>query len=276
MLQVSIIIPCYNHGQYIDDALRSVENIDDKSIYEVIIVNDGSTDSYTNEHLSSLSKQGYNVIFQENKGLSAARNTGITNAKGCFILPLDSDNKIKPEYLYRGIDIMNRDASISMVYGNALLFGEETGIRKPGNFNLQHLLLYNFIDACAIFRRSMWETIGGYDTKMRTGFEDWEFWINAASKGYKFHYVDEVLFDYRVLHDSMAHKLNAEKTKGNKIIEHLLDKHREFYGADYIDTDITNKFRTHPIGFMMKMILKTYFPKKFNDLVERGKLRKYI
>ncbi|HEY8916042.1 MAG TPA: glycosyltransferase family 2 protein, partial [Chitinophaga sp.] len=86
---VSIIIPCYNQGHFLQDALKSLAACD-ADLYELIIVNDGSTDAATNTYLRELSNQGYHVIFQENQGLGAARNTGIRAAKGRYLLPLDA------------------------------------------------------------------------------------------------------------------------------------------------------------------------------------------
>src|ERR1700730_11658859 len=95
--KVSIIIPCYNQGHYLMEALDSIKGIN-PGLLEVIIVNDGSTDPYTNELCKNLESQGWQVIWQDNKGLSAARNVGIRQASGNYILPLDADNKIRTEY----------------------------------------------------------------------------------------------------------------------------------------------------------------------------------
>ncbi len=94
---VSIIIPCFNHGKFLLEAIKSVEKCD-KRLYELIIINDGSTDSFTANLIKSLLSQGYHVIEHENSGLSAARNTGIKAAHGRYILPLDADNRISPAW----------------------------------------------------------------------------------------------------------------------------------------------------------------------------------
>lgn len=261
---------------FIDDALASVEKIREKDLFETVIINDGSTDEFTNRHLEELSRQGHRVINQANMGLSAARNTGISMTTGKYIMPLDSDNMIRPEYLYRGIEIMEKEEDITIVYGNRMQFGEINAERKAYPFNLQRLMLGNFIDACAIFRRTGWEHVGGYDTNMKTGSEDWEFWLNLAFHGHKFKYVDEILFDYRVLGTSMAHTLNAQKSKPNAVTEHIIQKHRDFFGPQYIDENLLDKFGKSPLGFIGKMILKKYFPAKFEDMVQKGKLRRYI
>ena len=145
--RISVVIPCYNQGHYIDDALNSLQNCDNR-LFEIIIVNDGSEDDFTRRRLSELESEGYIVINQENKGLSAARNTGIEKAKGDYILPLDADNKIRGDYFFKAIRIMDEDNSVAVVYGNAAFFGEKEGEWIVGDFNLQKLMICNYIDAC--------------------------------------------------------------------------------------------------------------------------------
>jgi len=278
--RISVVIPCYNHGKYIDEALQSVEQIADKTLYEIIIINDGSTDPFTNEHLAALSAKGYHVINQENKGLAATRNVGITAATGEYILPLDADNKITPDYIYKSISIMDRQADVAVVYSDARLFGETNeDIQVSGTFNLQRLMLGNFIDACAVFRKEVWVKNKGYDEQMTAiipGLEDWEFWLHAAFNGFKFHYVPEPLFYYRVLSTSMLRHLQKKKAKNVEIIEYLIEKHPGFFGPQYIDEDLMKKFHTSPTGFIGKIFLKRFFPERFQKMVAQGKLRKYI
>ena len=277
MCKISIIIPCYNHGKYVMDAINSVEKITDKSLYELIIVNDGSTDEFTNEILTDVANKGYNVIFQQNQGLATARNNAIAIANGEYILPLDADNMIRTEYIYQGIGILSANKNISVVYGDAELFGDKKGILKQGEYNLQKLLLYNYIDACAIFRKTLWEQMGGYDKNMAyPGIEDWDLWLGASFQGHKFYYIDEVLFDYRVLHNSMIKQLRSSKLKGDANVEYMINKYKQYYGPQFVDADIMSKFTTSPIGFIGKLIIKKYFPKKFQKMVSGGKLRKYI
>lgn len=277
MPKVSIVVPCYNHGKYIDEAIRSVESIKDKSLYELIIVNDGSKDEFTNSRLKELAAQGYNVIFQHNQGLAASRNNAISASSGEYILPLDADNKIRPEYVYRGIEILENNKDISVVYGNAQLFGDSTGIMRPGPYNLQKLMLGNYIDACAFYRREVWEKTGGYDKNMPfTGIEDWDMWLGASFIGYRFCYVDEVLFDYRVLGDSMIRNLKASKRKGDANLAYLMKKHKQFFGPQYVDEYFMSKFSGSAVGFMSKLFLKRYFPGKFRSMVEKGDLREYL
>lgn len=276
MPQFAIIIPCYNHGRFIKETIASVEEVGNKDLYELIIVNDGSTDEYTNQVLREMSDAGYNVIFSENKGLSAARNLGIRNSTAPYILPLDSDNKITPEYLYHSAEILDSHPEISIVYSDAQLFGVEHTIRISGEHQLQKLMVDSYIDACAVIRREVWEDLGGFDEFFRAGYEDWEFFLHASFKGYKFHYINQPLFHYRVERNSMIHQLNRNKIKANQLTEYIINKHPHHFGPQYIDENMDMKFKLHPVAFVVKMILRNYFPARFQKMVAQGKLRKYL
>jgi glycosyltransferase involved in cell wall biosynthesis len=214
------------------DAISSVEECQEK-VYEIIIVNDGSTDPYTCEVMEQLKKKGYFVVEQENLGLSAARNTGIKLAKGQYILPLDSDNKIRPNYIFKGIEILDKLPEVGVVYGDAEYFGDKSGLWKVPEFDLRLLLLGNYIDACAVFRKSVWEDCGYYDTEMPIqGYEDWNFWLSIAEKGWKFYHIPEVLFDYRVRSGSMVTNCNIPENQ-RLLIQYVANKHSDILREEY-------------------------------------------
>jgi len=275
-VRISIIIPCYNQGHFLRETLESVA-LCDKTLYELIIVNDGSTDEATNEFLRSLQKEGFNVIFQENKGLAGARNAGINQANGEFILPLDSDNKIRPIFLTEGIKLMDSNPDIAVVYGNAQYFGEKTGVWEPGNFNLQKLMISNYIDACALIRKSVLDKVGFYDTNMQyMGWEDWEMWLRLSSKGYKLQYLPLILFDYRVVVNSMSKQVYNTYKKPNTLENYVNLKYPYFMGHDHIYEFVTNRFKAAPIKFIIKLFLKTYFPAYYKKLLAQNKIRNGI
>ncbi|WP_165761297.1 glycosyltransferase family 2 protein [Niastella koreensis] len=271
--KVSIIIPCYNQGHFLDELLDSIRDCN-SDLYELIIVNDGSTDQFTNDKLRELKAKGYQVIFQENKGLSGARNTGIQAATGEYILPLDSDNKVRPAYLTRAIEVMDAAPRVAVVYGNAEYFGEQTGTWKTGAYNMQKLMIANFIDACAVIRRSVFDKVGLYDTNMKLGWEDWDMWLRISFAGYEFRYVDEVLFDYRVLNTSMSKTLYNNYAKPNSIENYLHEKYATRMGHQYITAHWVKRFRKSPVLFIAKLILMTYFPRYYNNkLLKKNKVR---
>lgn len=226
---LSVVIPCYNHGEYLLEAIASVEACLDP-VYEIVIVNDGSTDPLTLNVLHYLSEHGYFVLNQPNQGLSSARNSGITKSQGRYILPLDADNRIRSDYILKSIDVLDQASEIGVVYGKPQWFGDTNRSWEiPEEFDAGKLILGNYIDACAVFRKSLWEDCGGYDVNMPTaGLEDWEFWLSAIEKGWKFHYIPEVLFEYRVRGDSMAATCSRPENL-SQLLRYIYTKHARLY-----------------------------------------------
>ena len=268
---ISVVIPCYNQGNYLKEALASLE-LCDKNLFEIVIVNDGSTDSVTNLYLHDLKDNGYNVIFQENQGLGAARNTAIKNAKGNYILPLDADNKIYPAYITKAIEILNENDNIAVVYGNAKYFGDKEGILKPGAFNLQRLMLGNYIDACAVIRKSSLEAAGFYDNMKIMGYEDWDLWLRMAFMNYNFHYIDEVLFEYRVSKSSMMRTLNADIKKQNDIERYFIKKYSDKLDFEFIRNHFIYVIKKRPFNFFYRLVLKKILPNYYRKLVRDNKI----
>jgi glycosyltransferase involved in cell wall biosynthesis len=266
--RISIIIPCYNHGQYVREAISSVEKCREKSLYEIIIVNDGSTDTFTIEEMGRLANDGYHVINQGNQGLGRTRNNAIKAANGEYILPLDSDNRIRPEYIYESIKILDAHPDIAMVYGDAEFFGDKSKRHVVGEFNLQNMMVENQIDACAVYRKSVWEAVGGYDEKMPImGYEDWDMWMNMTFKQYKFHYVPEILFDYRVLGNSMLRSISVSNKK--RLFKYMDEKYKGYLNMDHMNEELMKLCkRNKKVAF--KLVAALYFPRLLNFLVKRN------
>jgi glycosyltransferase involved in cell wall biosynthesis len=206
--RVSIIIPCYNHGAMLRQALASVEEVRNANVLEVIIVDDGSYESETTRILNEVAEAGHCVVSQPNRGPGAARNTGIRLAKGEFILPLDSDNRLRDVYLDEGVSLLKNNPSVGVIYADAEYFGERSGRWQIPEFDLLSLIRMNFIDASAVYRKSLWEKVGGYDELMPSiGWEDWDFWLRVAAHGGAFFHLPKIGFDYRVRKDSVIVKL---------------------------------------------------------------------
>lgn len=202
---ISVIIPCYNHGEFLEETIQSVEANTNKYPVEMIIVNDGSTDPNTIEILKNLEQKGYNIINQENQGLGKTRNNGIRLAKGKYILPLDSDNNVTHHYLNTAVDLLEKMEQIEVVYGNAKYFGERNGVWTNSEINIRKMLFQNHIDACALYRKQTWIDVNGYSDDMPyMGCEDWNFWLKCINQKKSFYFLNEICFEYRVLSDSMS------------------------------------------------------------------------
>lgn len=206
---VSIVIPCYNQGATLREALASVEQVRNENVIDVIIVDDGSSEAETTKILGELARTGHCVVSQPHRGFGAARNAGIRLAKGEFILPLDSDDRLRDVYLNDGVFLLRNNPRLGIVYSDAECFGERSGRWQIPEFDLLSLIRGNFIEACALFRKKLWEEVGGYDERMPwIGWEDWDFWLRAAYYGASFVHLPKVGFDYRVRNDSLRLKVH--------------------------------------------------------------------
>lgn len=201
--KVTVVIPCFNHGEFLPEAVESVTALQRNDV-ELIVVDDGSTDGRTRKEMDALPERGIRTIRQQNKGLAAARNAGIAMAKGEYILPLDADDRLRPGWIAQGIRIMDTQPQVGVVYGDAERFGTRTGRWRVGPFDADKLLKWNYIHASALYRRTVWEQNRGYDGTMPVqGLEDWDFWLGALEHGWEFAYVPEVFFEYRQAEESM-------------------------------------------------------------------------
>jgi glycosyltransferase involved in cell wall biosynthesis len=224
--RVSIIIPCYNHGAFIEDALNSVyaQTFTD---YELIVVNDGSTEPATNRLLGKLVDNGLKVLQTGNRGPAAARNLAISIARGEYILPLDADDRIASNYLALAVEALDRNQDVRVVYGRVVLFGERSGEWDRPDYSPSRILLDNMIVATALFRREDWKRVGGYRENMRNGWEDWDFWLALLADGGRVEHLDEMVFYYRIRGDSRDRTLNHVVKL--VLMAKLLVRHRDFY-----------------------------------------------
>ncbi len=223
MPKVSVIITCYNLGTYLEEAILSIRAYPQRDDYEIILVDDGSNDGQTKPIIQQILDNHPEVLLldQPNLGLAKARNNGIRMAKGKYIIPLDADNKIRPVFISKTIELL-QDESFGVLHGDAQLFGNKSDVWKGKPFDLSEMVLNNYIDACASFRKSDWEAMGGYDENMPVmGFEDWDLWLRMAVKGYQFHYIPEILFDYRVRDHSM---LADAWSKRQRLLDYIFNK----------------------------------------------------
>lgn len=226
MTKISVVIPCYNQGKYLNDALESVQQ-QTSTNFEIIVVNDGSTDEETKEILNNLRYTNVRVLHTDNQGLSQARNHGIRNADGEYILPLDADDRIGPTYLEKAVKVLEENETIGIVYCLAEKFGAAKGLWELPSYTLNRMLLGNLIFCSAMYRRIDWELAGGYNADMAVGWEDWDFWLSLIELGRDVYRIPEVLFYYRVKEGSMAASMDCK----NKAEMHhqVMKNHKGLY-----------------------------------------------
>lgn len=224
---ISVIVPCYNQAQYLDECLQSVLD-QTYTDWECIIVNDGSPD-----HTEEIAKKWvekdarFRYLSKENGGLSSARNAGIEIAKGEWILPLDADDKIGDQYLELAEKEFEKDYTV--IYCEAELFGNETGKWHLPEFSLENLAKKNCIFCSAFYKKEDWKKVNGYDVNMIYGLEDYEFWISLLKNEKKntVKKLPQTLFYYRVKENSMLANLKSERI--NKMFNYISKKHTDFF-----------------------------------------------
>lgn len=226
MPKVSVVIPCYNLGRYLDEAVDSVLGQDFAS-FEIVVVDDGSDEPETCRLLDGYRRPNTTLVRTQNRGVSAARNAGIAEAQGQYILPLDADDLIAPAYLRQAVAVLDACPKVGIVYCGAELFGELSGPWEMPEFSLPHQLLDNLIFSAAMFRRRDWEVVGGYDEKMAHGWEDWDYWLRLLGFGRQVVRLPGTLFAYRIRRGSRERQLtNWLKLR---LVLRLAIKHRGLF-----------------------------------------------
>ncbi|MDR1544611.1 MAG: glycosyltransferase [Prevotellaceae bacterium] len=224
---ISVIVPCYNQAQYLDECLQSVEN-QIFTDWECLIVDDGSPDN-TAEIAKKWANRNnrFRYLKKENGGLGSARNFGIENALGEWILPLDADDKISENYMQLAVNEF--DNNYKVIYCEAKRFGKKQGLWKMPNFSLNTLAKRNVIFCTAFFRKNEWQKVGGYDINLLNGWEDWEFWIALLKNGGKVLKINEVCFFYRIKKQSMITDLMQKKELNLHTFDYIRSKHNIFF-----------------------------------------------
>lgn len=226
---VSIIVPCYKQAEFLDECLDSVI-AQTYSDWECIVVDDGSPDN-TEEIMQSWVKKDERIKYlkKQNGGLASARNSGILASNGVFILPLDADDKISENYIALAVDAILENENRKLIYGRAFKFGYENEEWKLETYSFEKLKFNNMIYCTALFKKSDWEKIGGYDESGLRGWEDWDFWLSLLKNGGEVIYLHDIIFYYRIKEESMIKSLVKDEEMMLEKKAYLFDKHREVY-----------------------------------------------
>jgi glycosyltransferase involved in cell wall biosynthesis len=205
---VSVVLPCHDGEAFLRETVASVL-AQTYAAKELVLVDDGSTDGTPEiiaELIADYPGEAIRTVRQANAGQAAARNRGIAMASGRYILPLDQDDLIAPEMLAACVETLDREAQVAIVYPDRVDFGASCGTFEAGPFALERLRYFNQIGYCAAYRKSMWVEIGGYRANV-SGFDDWDFWVAAALKGFRGQRLARAYFRHRRRADSQMVRL---------------------------------------------------------------------
>jgi glycosyltransferase involved in cell wall biosynthesis len=193
--RVAIVVPCYNGGATVGEAVASIRG--EPEDVELVVVDDGSTDALTLDLLAELDQQGVRVIHQANQGPSAAAMTGFRATSASLIMRFDSDDVLEPGAVGVLVDALDRKPEAAVAWGDVQTFGVTT-FRVPTAPSLDPWLVtyVNCVPgAGCLFRRAALGAAGGW--QLRDGFEDWDVWMSFAERGYSGIHVPQVTFRYR-------------------------------------------------------------------------------
>jgi glycosyltransferase involved in cell wall biosynthesis len=205
--QISIVLPVYNQAHFLAEALNSIyaQTCQD---FELIVVNDGSTDDTACVVADYQQRYAFTAINQTNQGLPRALNAGFQHASGEYLTWTSADNILQPNMLDVLSSALERDPAVGLVYADRYLITDDGA--NLGRFNLPdydaHLLLHvNLVHCCFLYRRACMERVGLYNPEFIYG-EDWEYWIRI-SRHYRMKRVPAALYRYRLHKTSMTSDL---------------------------------------------------------------------
>ena len=230
MPKVSVIIPCYNQLAYIAEAIDSVKR-QLFTDYEIIIINDGSTENDAVEFLNKFADHSTVVLHIANCGVSAARNYAIKQSTGTYILPLDADDCITEQFLNATVAILDTLPEVEAVRTGVKYFGLINHEEMLPVYSRRRHLQQNVFVNTTLFRKSSFLNVGGYDEKFAVGWEDWDFFLRLVERESQVYTIEKPYFLYRIKPSSrnadLLHDLRCKAEQ--QLFKKYLDLYLQFY-----------------------------------------------
>jgi glycosyltransferase involved in cell wall biosynthesis len=223
---VTVVITCFNYGAFVAASTHSAL-AQEGGRPRVIVVDDGSTDARTLAELERLPPE-VELVRQPNAGVAEARNTGLRMARSRYALALDADDLLAPDALLRLREPFQQDPELGFSYGIMRFFGAWEGVLRMPPYDPYRLLYRHNIGPTGLIRRELFEDVGGYDSAF-SGYEDWEFWLQALERSWRGRRVEAVTLLHR-RHGPSRH-LGA-RPRYRAIFRQLRRKHASLYGRD--------------------------------------------
>ena len=279
---VSVVVPCYNHEEYVEETIESVLNQTYKNI-ELIVIDDGSKDNSVQVIQQLADKYGFTFIYRSNKGLSTTLNEAIGLSKGKYISLCASDDVYMFDKIETQVEFMEEQPEYGMCYGKVVYFEDSIeNTSEYQNSNKQGWVFEDLLHDCFIpapstfIRKDVLEELSGFDDKL--WIEDWDMWLRIAQK-YQIGFIDE-FFTYYRMHDTNisketfkmyeAEKKILEKYINNKHYKKVIDKHKVMWFSllSRSHKKESLKYLSHSIKYIftdltvLKSLVKLVFMKK--------------
>lgn len=249
---VSVIIPAYNVAPYIGETLDSLlaQTYTD---YEVVVINDGSTDETEAAVAPYRARFGERMLYQRqaNNGSASARNAGLRSARGRYIALLDGDDVWEPEFLAKMLALLESDLSFDLVFPNAWFLGSPrySGREYQSVYPASEPVTFErvlrrecYIFGLVLFKRDLLDTVGYYDEELGMS-EDFDLWLRMLQHGCRFGFTREPLVKYRWRVDSLSHNTNTLQNNQRKVYHKWLRapgvsvEHRALINTQLRDVD---------------------------------------
>lgn len=254
--EVTIVIPCFNYGRFVREAVDSALGQVGANV-RVVVVDDGSTDGRSGALCDRCKGERVEVVHQANLGLPAARNRGARGARTEYLLFLDADDRLEATCVADLAAAMEaergagRDGDISHAYGQQRVL-EKTGetLWAVPDWDPVLLMITNLHPPTALVRRERFEAVGGFDETMREGYEDWDFWLTMAERGWRGLRVRKPVYTWR--RHSTTTMITQAVTKHEKLYRHIVANHRPMFDrhADELIARMNVMLRRHDMNWL--------------------------
>ena len=213
--KVTVVVTCYNYGDFIEDTIRSVWDQSYKNI-ELIVINDGSVDDSDKIILKLKIENNFRYIKQPNKGIIDVRNKGLTVGQGEYIIQLDADDTLPKNYVSELIKVAKKTQA-DVTYSDYIMFGESTEKSNFPKFTIEELKNHNYINISALVKLDFIGSTRFDENLRKSSHEDWDFFLQLATKGAKFVKCDTTYLNYRIHGKSRNNIMKSFKQRRNYI-----------------------------------------------------------
>ena len=226
--RLTVVIPYYNMGLYIEECVRSVMDSSYKDL-EILIVDDGSSDPVSIEKLKSFAgREKIRVFHQKNQGLALTRNEGARQAVGTFLAFLDADDKVAPSYYEKAIAALKKNTNVCFAGAWVQYFENSDQLWPTFTPQPPYALVHNPVNSSGlVYKRAAFLEGGLNDKRTDYGLEDYESVVNMLHHGFNGVVLPEVLFHYRVRSGSMFRSISREKLLYSN--KYIIEKHADYY-----------------------------------------------
>jgi glycosyltransferase involved in cell wall biosynthesis len=227
--RVSVIVPCFEHAGVLAECLASLGR-QTTADWEAIVVDDGSAASDPAPVIEQAADPRIRLVRHgRNRGLSAARNTGLRESRAAFVVPVDADDVLEPTFLDALASALEENAAADCAFSDFRHFGTEGHVHRNAVRDARAMTLGQWMPgAGTMMRRELWERVGGYSEvpELRAGNEDWDFWLSATELGFTPVHVPEPLYLYRRAQGSLSDLLKHDDLATREV---LLSRHRGLF-----------------------------------------------